>query len=1028
MKNADVELIQRVLDGDDTAFSDLVDKYRKSVHALAWRKVQDFHIAEDITQETFLKAYQNLSKLKSSQSFAGWLYVIATNHCKTWLSKKQLSTQSLEDTDYSELEKATYSSYVSAEKERDAVEIKREVVKKLLAKLQESDRTVITLYYLGGMTYEEISKFLGVSVSSIKNRLYRARQFLKKEETMIREALENYQITPHLTYNIMDEIARLKPTPSGGKPLVPWAVAASSALLIVLLLGLGSQNLVLFQKPYSLDVQADMTVELVNTPVVLNVDIEPDVRNQPSNSNALGISENEGQKPNEILIAAAETEEEDEESVPKQQWVQGNTPAIGFWVRTLFPTADGEIYSVDGDGMIYKLPVNGTKWQQVNDISSQLNGSLHVPMAKWNDTLYIVISNGLFASTDGGSTLLPVGKCPVGTVVGLVVMDDMFYLALENGVFRSTDIGKTWSTISDGLSGDVATLHEIQNTLFAATDKGLYRLNANDWERLKLPVPEPEGIGSFAGTENTLYVMARLNWVSRNIRSWWIFRSTDKGNSWTDISPTNAWPFTGSAPSVILAAAGKTVLAIGGNDGAVVRSIDSGETWMLEQTTGIPIGSLGISYAVAVDEKTFYTIGNAGILHSIDGGISWNRAKLYKESLIDNLIFIRTDKGQNPSGALYAMSMSDVYRSSDNGKVWRMINPKIQITQYRSDWWENPPIFTRIGKNNDILYAKYVRKSFESKKTGIYRLSTDGNTLAPIQGIPIFDSHELDRLLNKGRTGTLDVSRMSFVDQLKENFLGADQFFKTLARGDTLSQNELLQQRLYQDQSRLIQRGINGAFAVSGDTFFLEYNFKLFRWRLGEAEWYDTGVEETTELLHIEAEKAFKRDGLSEEKIHEIFTTWYRGFKIAISGNTVYVGKRDGELVVSFDAGNNWIDVTPILPFTVNAFKEILFAGATVYVTTDKGVAASKNGNNWHPVTNAKGKNLIMEKLTVDGNTLYGATKNTGVYRLKNGTWEQVVSEKISDNVISLAVDGDTVYVCTESREGNSMLYFNLEK
>ena len=105
----------------------------------------------------------------------------------------------MEDTDNTELEKATYSSYVSAENKRVSVEAQREAVKKLLAKLQESDRTVITLYYLGGMTYEEISKFLGVSVSAIKNRLYRARQFLKKEEPMIREALENYQITPYLT-------------------------------------------------------------------------------------------------------------------------------------------------------------------------------------------------------------------------------------------------------------------------------------------------------------------------------------------------------------------------------------------------------------------------------------------------------------------------------------------------------------------------------------------------------------------------------------------------------------------------------------------------------------------------------------------------------------------------------------------------------------------------------------------------------------------------------------------------------------
>ena len=97
MKNDDAQLIQRVLDGDDTAFSTLVRKYQKPVHALVWRKIGDFHIAEDITQDTFLKAYQRLSTLKEPQRFASWLYVIAANHCSTWLRKKRLWTQSLEE-------------------------------------------------------------------------------------------------------------------------------------------------------------------------------------------------------------------------------------------------------------------------------------------------------------------------------------------------------------------------------------------------------------------------------------------------------------------------------------------------------------------------------------------------------------------------------------------------------------------------------------------------------------------------------------------------------------------------------------------------------------------------------------------------------------------------------------------------------------------------------------------------------------------------------------------------------------------
>ena len=301
MKNTDVELIQRVLEGDDTAFSELVDKYWKSVHALAWRKVQDFHIAEDIAQETFLRAYRRLSSLKEPHSFVSWLYVIATNQCKTWLSKKRLWDHSLEDTNNAEWKKATYSNYVIKEKERTSVEAQREVVKKLLAKLQESDRTVITLYYLGGMTYEEISKFLGVSVSTIKSRLYRARQFLKKEEPMIREALENYQITPNLTENIMQEISRLKPTPSTSKPLMPWAIAATSAVLILLMLGIGSQNLARFQKPYSLESQSETAVEIVDAPVVQNVDAKPDIRNQLGKlSDTDGKNNGDGEKANQV--------------------------------------------------------------------------------------------------------------------------------------------------------------------------------------------------------------------------------------------------------------------------------------------------------------------------------------------------------------------------------------------------------------------------------------------------------------------------------------------------------------------------------------------------------------------------------------------------------------------------------------------------------------------------------------------------------------------------------------------------------
>ena len=335
MKNIDVELIHRVLDGDDTAFSELVKKHQKSVHALVWRKIGDFHIAEEITQDTFLKAYKGLATLKKPQSFASWLYVIAANHCSTWLRKKRLRTQSLEETSSAQLEKATYSGYVIEENEQTAVETRREAVKKLLAKLQESERTVIILHYFGEMSSVEIGAFLGVSENTIRSRLRRAQQRLKKEAPMIREVLDNFQITPHLSENIMREISRLKPAvPSGGRPLAPWAIAASTVALVFVMLGASNQYLSRFQKPYSFDAMSEMTIELLEAPVVLNLAAKPDVRNQFGNADTNNKNSKVNQKPDTTLFSCASGHILDEAGKPVSGIKIAVTPVVdgnGAW-------------------------------------------------------------------------------------------------------------------------------------------------------------------------------------------------------------------------------------------------------------------------------------------------------------------------------------------------------------------------------------------------------------------------------------------------------------------------------------------------------------------------------------------------------------------------------------------------------------------------------------------------------------------------------------------------------------------------
>ena len=130
MKNDDVELIQNSLTGDENAFAKLVRKYQKQVHALAWRKVGDFHIAEEITQDTFLRVYKKLATLKDPRRFAGWLYRIAARQCHAWLRRKRMQTQSLEDTDIELIEEGTYSQYIAEEQEKAAIEAQRDIVAK----------------------------------------------------------------------------------------------------------------------------------------------------------------------------------------------------------------------------------------------------------------------------------------------------------------------------------------------------------------------------------------------------------------------------------------------------------------------------------------------------------------------------------------------------------------------------------------------------------------------------------------------------------------------------------------------------------------------------------------------------------------------------------------------------------------------------------------------------------------------------------------------------------------------------------
>ena len=713
MEYNDAQLIQRVLQGDQDAFSPLVEKYQKGVHALVWRKIGDFHIAQEITQDAFFRAYQKLGTLKNHNQFAGWLYVIAAHLCADWFRKNPPPEQSLEVTDMSEVNEVSYSRYVAEKQAAEADEARREVVKKLLQKLPESERTVMTLYYLGEMTIKAISEFLGVSPNTIKSRLSRARDRLKKEEDMIQQHLGSFQLPANLTQNIMNEISRIGPTaPAANKPVVPWVLSAASAVLIFLLMGAGTQYLSRFQKPYALNATSERTVELIEAAFVLDAPTKPAVRNQIGSLSTPGRNPGEGQKPDAQLFAAALVDET-EVSTPKPQWIQTKGPAGGL-VNTLFTTRHGDIYAGTSTNF-YKMSDDGHSWKLVVAGGStslslkdwMMGGTQH--MVERNDTLYIATDGEVLTSTDDGETWTSLGAHPKGQPVGLVITDTVpgaeadtaMNLALVEGVFRSVDAGKSWLPLNDeNLAGrKIRAIAAVENTLFAGTDNGLYRRNMDTWERLTIrPAEMSENqlpIHALAVDEHRLYVavgdeITNQNQFGMQLRAsltgngqWSLYRSTDQGDTWYSIDPREGQeheeekqrrfqfgggvPFPGAEeteiymPSIKLFATHGRVVVVDAF-GELFYSMNTGETWTALDVKG------GSGYNVPppvlmMNENTFYKGGPSGVQTTIDGGKTWYE---FNSGLVgtpvQTLIAVK--------GELYANSTNGFVSSTDGGESW----------------------------------------------------------------------------------------------------------------------------------------------------------------------------------------------------------------------------------------------------------------------------------------------------------------------------------------------------------------------
>jgi len=181
---SDEELIARFLHGDENAFAALMRRYEKKIYSFALSYVKNRHDAEDITQDTFLRAYRYLDTFSSRSTFNTWLHTIAKNLSLTFIEQEKKRTSSLaqgiqydDSDDVSDpLESATDG--VSAEDAVMKSDLYAHVMKEMEA-LQPEYREAIVLREVNGLSYDKISEILGVSIGTVKSRISRARNALR---------------------------------------------------------------------------------------------------------------------------------------------------------------------------------------------------------------------------------------------------------------------------------------------------------------------------------------------------------------------------------------------------------------------------------------------------------------------------------------------------------------------------------------------------------------------------------------------------------------------------------------------------------------------------------------------------------------------------------------------------------------------------------------------------------------------------------------------------------------------------------
>jgi RNA polymerase sigma-70 factor (ECF subfamily) len=187
-KLSDIELIEQTLGGNQAAYADLIKRHQRFVFTLAMRFAKSREDAEEIAQDCFVKAYKSLSNFQQQSKFSTWLYSIVYTTAMTFLRKKRVDTTSIDDENvYLQVEEhGSFENNLAEKKSRSFY------VNLAISQLLPDDATIITLFYNGEQSLEEIAETLGMEANTVKVKLFRARQRLKEklEKLLKHEAKE----------------------------------------------------------------------------------------------------------------------------------------------------------------------------------------------------------------------------------------------------------------------------------------------------------------------------------------------------------------------------------------------------------------------------------------------------------------------------------------------------------------------------------------------------------------------------------------------------------------------------------------------------------------------------------------------------------------------------------------------------------------------------------------------------------------------------------------------------------------------